>query len=180
MASIKKTMAELERLSPDEYAENNAENGLVVVCDNLRSAFNVGSIFRTGDAFGVSKVLLCGITCPIDNRELQKTALGAERSIPSMYYQNTTDAIQELKQENFIIIALEQTSDAISLSSFSFEKNQKYALVLGNEVEGVADIVLELCDTTIEIPQIGSKHSLNVANASSILIWEYFKQMRLN
>lgn len=171
-------MAELERISPNEYAKNHAENGLVIVCDNLRSAFNVGSIFRTGDAFGISKVLLCGITCPIDNRELQKTALGAECSIPSMYYQNTTDAIQELKKEKFKIIALEQTSDAISLSSFSFAKNQKYALVIGNEVEGVADSVLKLCEQTIEIPQIGSKHSLNVSNASSILIWEFFKQMK--
>jgi tRNA G18 (ribose-2'-O)-methylase SpoU len=178
MASIKKTMAELERLSPIEYAKNYAENGLIIVCDNLRSAFNVGSIFRTGDAFGVSKVLLCGITCPINNRELQKTALGAECSIPSMYYQNTMDAIQELKQEKFKIIALEQTSEAISLSKFSFDRDQKYAIVIGNEVEGVTDSVLELCDLAIEIPQIGSKHSLNVSNASSILIWEFFKQMK--
>lgn len=170
-------MQELERIATDDYAEKHT-HGLVVVLDNVRSAHNVGSIFRTGDGFGVSKLFLCGITCQTDNRELQKTALGAEMSIPSEYATNTIDVITDLKSKGYLILSLEQTKNSIMLSDIKFEKTQKYALVVGNEVEGVSDAIIQASDIVIEIPQVGSKHSLNVSNATSIVFWEYFKSMR--
>lgn len=172
-------MPELERIAADEY-ESKHTNGLVVVLDNVRSAFNVGSIFRTGDGFGVSKVFLCGITCQTDNRELQKTALGAEMSIPSEYVSETMMIIEKLKNEGYQILSLEQTKNSISLSEFQFDFKNKYALVVGNEVEGVSDEVIKASDVVIEIPQVGSKHSLNVSNATSIVFWEYFKMFNQN
>ena len=172
--SVKKTMLELNRLPNEQYAAVHT-NGLVLILDNVRSAFNVGSIFRTGDGFGVSHVYLCGITCQTGNRELQKTALGAEISVPSTYSESTLEVIERLKQEYFIILALEQTKDSHSLANYTFTPQGKYALVLGNEVEGVSEEVLKTCDDCIEIPQIGSKHSLNVANATSIVLWEFYK-----
>jgi 23S rRNA (guanosine2251-2'-O)-methyltransferase len=177
--TIKKTMPELERIAAENYAQKHTQ-GLVIVLDNVRSAFNVGSIFRTGDGFGVTKIYLCGITCQTDNRELQKTALGAEMSIPSEYAANTIDVISDLKTQGYQILSLEQTKNSISLSDFQFELKNKYALVVGNEVEGVSDEVIQTSDIVIEIPQVGSKHSLNVSNATSIVLWELFKSISLN
>jgi 23S rRNA (guanosine2251-2'-O)-methyltransferase len=172
--SIKKSMPELDRIAADAYSDKHTDR-LVVVLDNIRSAFNVGSIFRTGDGFGVSKVYLCGITCQTDNRELQKTALGAEMSIPSEYVSETISIIEKLKTEGYQIVSLEQTKNSISLSDFQFHTQNKYALIVGNEVEGVSDEAIKASDVVIEIPQVGSKHSLNVSNATSIVFWEYFK-----
>lgn len=170
-------MPELNRISIENYADMHC-NGLVLILDNVRSAFNVGSIFRTGDGFGVSFIYLCGITCRIDNRELQKTALGAEISIPSEYVSSTSDAISKLKNDGYTILALEQTKNSQMLNSSYFESKAKYAFILGNEVEGVSDESIALADACIEIPQVGTKHSLNVANAASIMLWEFFKSKR--
>lgn len=169
-------MPELERITATDYAEKHT-NGLVVVLDNVRSAFNVGSIFRTGDGFGVTKIYLCGITCQTDNRELQKTALGAEMSIPSEYSTETIEVIKKLKTQGYQIISLEQTKNSISLLDLKLDKSKNYALVVGNEVEGVSNEAINASDIVIEIPQVGSKHSLNVSNATSIVLWEYFKSM---
>lgn len=175
-SNYKKTMPELDRISAHQYAEIHS-SGLVLILDNIRSAFNVGSIFRTGDGFGVSHIYLCGITCPISNRELQKTALGAEISIPSSSHNDTLEVVEDLLAKNYQIIAIEQTKHSKDLSEMVFDLNQKYAFVLGNEVEGVDESVINKSSLTIEIPQVGSKHSLNVANATSIILWEHFKQM---
>jgi 23S rRNA (guanosine2251-2'-O)-methyltransferase len=177
--SIKKSMPELERINADDYAEKHTD-GLVVVLDNVRSAFNVGSIFRTGDGFGVTKVYLCGITCQTDNRELQKTALGAEMSIPSEYISDTMTIVNELKSKGYTILSLEQTKNSIMLSDYKFNSKNNYALIVGNEVEGVSNEAINASDVVIEIPQVGSKHSLNVSNATSIVFWEYFKNSSQN
>jgi len=176
--SFKKTMPELNRIRHEQYAEKHAD-GLVLVLDNIRSAHNVGSIFRTGDGLGVSTIYLCGITCGTDNRELQKTALGAERSIPSHSVTNTIEIIQALKADGYQILSLEQTHNSTMLGVHLFEPLGKYALVLGNEVEGVSEDVLAMSDKCIEIPQIGAKHSLNVSNAAAIVLWEFFKSRYL-
>ena len=154
-------MPELERITATDYAEKHT-NGLVVVLDNVRSAFNVGSIFRTGDGFGVTKIYLCGITCQTDNRELQKTALGAEMSIPSEYSTETIEVIKKLKTQGYQIISLEQTKNSISLLDLKLDKSKNYALVVGNEVEGVSNEAINASDIVIEITQVCSKHSLNV------------------
>lgn len=170
---LKKSMQELQRLQIDEYSKKYSE-GAILILDNIRSAHNVGSIFRTADCFGIKEIYLCGITSPIDHREVQKTALGAEISVPSTYFNSTIDAIERIK-DTHTIIALEQTKNSILLTEYIFDKSKKYAFILGNEVEGVDENVLNLCHSVIEIPQIGSKHSLNVANTNSIILWEYFK-----
>lgn len=172
--SQKKTMPELNRISAETYAEKH-KSGLVLILDNVRSAFNVGSIFRTGDGLGVSYIYLCGITCQTNNRELQKTALGAEISVPSEYVHSTVEVITKLKTEGYSILALEQTHNSCALRDNFFDRDKSYAIILGNEVEGVSDEAIALADHCIEIPQVGSKHSLNVANAASIVLWEYFK-----
>jgi tRNA G18 (ribose-2'-O)-methylase SpoU len=172
--SQKKTMPELNRISKEEYAIKH-QAGFVLILDNVRSAFNVGSIFRTGDGMGVSFIYLCGITCQTDNRELQKTALGAEMSVPSEYVKSASEAVKILREQGYTILVLEQTHNSILLKNNFFETDKKYAIVLGNEVEGVSDEVIAIADACIEIPQVGSKHSLNVANATSIVLWEYFK-----
>ena len=172
--SQKKTMPELNRISAETYAEKH-KDGLVLILDNIRSAFNVGSIFRTGDGLGVSFIYLCGITCQIDNRELQKTALGAEMSVPSEYVNSTVEVIRKLKDEGYFILALEQTHNSQILIDKLFDSDTKFAIILGNEVEGVSEEVIALANACIEIPQVGSKHSLNVANVASIVLWEYFK-----
>lgn len=170
----KKTMPELNRISQENYKELH-KDGLVLVLENMRSAFNVGSIFRTGDGFGISFIYLCGITCLTDNRELQKTALGAELSVPSAHLETAREAINLLKKEGYTILALEQAHNSHLLYSDYFVKGKKYAIVLGNEVEGVSEETIALADACIEIPQVGAKHSLNVANAASIVLWEFFK-----
>lgn len=172
---LKKSMQELNRLSTKEYKEKH-NAGYVVVLDNVRSAFNVGSIFRSADCFGIAKIYLCGITCKTDNRELQKSALGAEMSVDSEYMESTSSLIDLLVNQGFELIAVEQTKESILLDNFSFENGKKYAFVLGNEVEGVSEEVVARCHKALEIPQIGAKHSLNIANAASIVLWEAFRQ----
>lgn len=173
--TIKKSMTELQRMDVASYQESYSENN-VLILENVRSAYNVGSIFRSADCFGISKIYLCGITCKTDHRELQKTALGAELSVASEYNADIQSVIRLLKEAGYTIIALEQTHESLSLSTYEWSRDGKYAFIFGNEVEGVSEEVLSMSDIHIEIPQIGTKHSLNIANAASILLWEVFRR----
>lgn len=172
-----KAITELNRLSVDEFKKVD-KVPLVVILDNVRSLNNIGSVFRTSDAFLIESILLCGITATPPNAEIHKTALGAEFSVDWKYYEDTKSAIMELKNEGFVICAVEQAESSIMLDNLILDKTKKYAIVLGNEVKGVSQDVVNLCDSCIEIPQFGTKHSLNVSVAAGIVVWEFFKQLR--
>ncbi len=150
---------------------------LVVILDNIRSLNNIGSIFRTSDAFLVEAICLCGITATPPNAEIHKTALGAEDSVDWVFYENTADAVAELKEKEYDIYAVEQAEGSVTPENLVLDKNKKYAIILGNEVKGVAQQIVDTCDYCIEIPQYGTKHSLNVSIAAGIIIWEFFKQL---
>ncbi len=147
---------------------------MVVVLDNVRSLNNVGSFFRTCDAFGVSRLVLCGICGTPPKSEIHKTALGAELTVPWEYVEETVTAVEKLRQVGYIILAVEQTPDAVLLTEFTPDPAANYALVFGNEVDGVAPAVIDRCDGAIEIPQVGSKRSLNVAVCGGAVIWQFF------
>lgn len=151
---------------------------VAVVLDNVRSAQNVGSFFRTADAFGIGHIALCGISATPPNREIHKTALGAEQSVEWSYHPTTLECIENLRQEGYRIIAIEQIEGATMLNNFRAESGERYALVFGNEVDGVDQAVADIVDGAIEIPQVGIKHSLNVSVSAGILMWELFRQMR--
>jgi len=166
-------ITELHRISPEEFKA--AEKiPLVVVLDNVRSLHNVGAVFRTSDAFRVQAVYLCGITAAPPHPEIHKTALGAENTVDWKYFDNVLDAVHELKQQDYTIAAVEQAENSFPPEEL-LEKNRKYAIILGNEVHGVAQEAMNCCDCCIEIPQFGTKHSLNVSVAAGIIIWEVFK-----
>ena len=166
---------ELQRISPEEYKASE-KHPIVIVLDNIRSASNVGSAFRTGDSFRVEAVYLCGITCVPPNKELQKTALGAQLSVPWKYFKETTEALQELKNLGYEIISVEQAENSTMLQDFRVQKDKKYAFVFGNEVNGVADEVIAQSDLCLEIPQYGTKHSFNVSVTCGIILWEAVRQ----
>lgn len=172
---LKRSMSELNRISIEEFKESE-KLPLVVVLDNIRSQHNTGSVFRTADAFRVDGILLCGITATPPNREIQKTALGATESVSWKYHESTVETIKELKSQGYIIIAAEQAVGSITPEEFKPVTGLKYALIFGNEVMGVEDEVMNLCDYCIEIPQTGTKHSLNVSVSAGILLWEIFKK----
>jgi len=151
---------------------------VVIVLDNVRSAQNVGSFFRTADAFGIGRIALCGISATPPNREIHKTALGAEQSVEWSYHPTTLECIESLRQEGYRIIAIEQIEGATMLNNFRAESTERYALVFGNEVDGVDQAVADIVDGAIEIPQVGIKHSLNVSVSAGILMWELFRHMR--
>ena len=161
---------ELGRLTPDEYREKRKESGIVLVLDNVRSAHNVGSAFRTADAFGVDKVYLGGI-CPVPpSPELRKVALGAEEAVPSEHTADVVALVRRLRAEGYTVVAVEQTEHSVKLDEFKPEP-VKYALVFGNEVEGVQQDVVDACDFSLEIPQQGTKHSLNVSVSVGVVLW---------
>ncbi len=169
---------ELKRLTVEDF--KSAEKiPLVVVLDNVRSSNNIGSIFRTSDAFLVKKIYLCGISAQPPDKEIHKTALGAEFSMDWEYFKTTAEALKKLKSEGFTIIAIEQVDESISLSDYAPGISEKIALVFGNEVKGVQQEIVHLCDKTIEIPQFGTKHSFNIAVSAGIVLWELFKKVRL-
>lgn len=172
----KLSMDELHRVSTEEYKQQK-KIPLIVVMDNIRSMNNVGSVFRTCDAFSVKELLLCGITAQPPHKEITKTALGATDSVEWRYFSTTLDAIKDLKSNNYKIYAVEQIDTSISLEHFAVDAGDKIALILGNEVFGVGDEVLPYCDGAIEIPQTGTKHSLNVSIAGGIVIWELYKKL---
>lgn len=163
---------ELGRVSPEEY-RRLPESGIVVVLDNIRSAHNVGSAFRSSDSFKADKVCLCGICAVPPSAEIHKSALGAENSVQWEHYDDTMDAIRELRDNGFTIVSIEQTEKSVSLDKFIPEKGRKYALVFGNEVEGVRQDVVDASDLSIEIPQFGTKHSLNVSVCVGIVLWHF-------
>ena len=173
----KLTNNELGRPTIEEYAERE-KLPIVVVLDNVRSAQNVGSFFRTADAFGIEQIALAGITSTPPNREIHKTALGAELSVAWSYYPTTLECVQKLRKEGYKIIAIEQIEGATMLDEFRAASDTKYALVFGNEVEGVDQAIADIVDGAIEIPQVGTKHSLNVSVSAGVLMWEFFRQLR--
>jgi len=161
---------ELGRVSAQEYKEL-PESGVVVVLDNIRSAHNVGSAFRTADSFKIDKLWLCGICAVPPSAEIHKSALGAEDSVAWEYVADTMEAIGRLKQEGYVIISAEQAVDSVMLDRFSPEKGGRYAVVFGNEVNGVAQDVVDASDVVVEIPQFGTKHSLNVSVSIGVILW---------
>ena len=162
---------ELGRKSIDDY-RNSEKSSFVIVLDNVRSHNNVGSVFRTADAFLTRKIILCGITAKPPHRDIQKTALGATESVEWSYNESATDAIMELKAQDYKIIGIEQAEGSVELQDVKIESGQKYALVFGHEVYGVDQKVLDLCDMCVEIPQFGTKHSFNIAVSAGIVLWE--------
>jgi len=146
---------------------------MVVVLDNVRSLNNIGSAFRTSDAFRVEAVYLCGITAVPPHRDIQKTALGATESVEWKYFESTEEAVMELKSRSFRIIAVEQADKSIDLNEFKIISDQKYAFIFGNEVKGVDDEIVRLADDVVEIPQFGTKHSLNISVSIGIVLWDY-------
>lgn len=168
-------LEELGRIDVETF-KNTQKIPLVIILDNVRSMHNVGAIFRTGDAFLIKKVVLCGITPQPPHREIHKAALGATESVDWIYEQDINVAIENLKKENFNIIGIEQTSDSQMISDFEIKSNEKYALILGNEVDGISDEALPNIDVFLEIPQLGTKHSLNVSVCGGIVIWEFAKK----
>lgn len=169
----------MNRLSREEFKKAD-KLPLVVVLDEVRSLHNVGAVFRTSDAFRVERVLLCGITATPPQAEIHKTALGAEDSVEWTYYKNTSDAVADLRTAGYKIMAVEQCEGSVMLQDLCLEAGQKYAVVLGNEVKGVQQSVVDVCDGCIEIPQFGTKHSLNVSVTAGIIIWEFARMMKLD
>lgn len=167
-------LEELNRLSVEEFKEA-PKTPLVLVLDNVRSMNNVGSAFRTADAFALEKVYLCGITATPPHREIQKTALGAEQAVAWEHAADTAALCKKLKAEGYLVLAVEQAEGSIMLQHFKPAPNQKYALVFGNEVFGVEDTVMELADGCLEIPQYGTKHSLNISVSIGVVVWQLAK-----
>ena len=168
--------SELGRLTVDQYREAK-KSSVVVILDNVRSQYNTGSVFRTADAFAVRKIYLCGITGQPPAREIMKTALGATESVEWSYFKDTCDAIREVRMEGYVIAAVEQVEGSIELGKFLPEKEGKYALVFGHEVNGVDQRVIDCCDLCIEIQQFGTKHSFNIAVSAGIVLWELTKKI---
>ena len=171
------TNAELGRPSIEEFAAME-KMPVTVVLDNVRSAQNVGSFFRTGDAFAIERLMLCGITATPPSREIHKSSLGAEFSVAWNYFATTGECIQQLKNEGYTIIAIEQIAESVMLDKFKPMNGVKYALIFGNEVDGVAQEVVDMCDSAIEIPQLGTKHSLNVSVSGGVVLWKFFESLR--
>ena len=163
--------SELNRIGTEEF-KNSRKSPIVLVLDNIRSQHNIGSAFRSADAFAVEKIVLCGISATPPSAEIRKAALGAEESIEWEYEKETSDAVEKLRSKGYTIIAVEQTENATMLDNFIPQKGERYALVFGNEVNGVAQGVVDMSDLTIEIPQLGTKHSLNVSVSIGVVLWE--------
>jgi tRNA G18 (ribose-2'-O)-methylase SpoU len=166
---------ELGRKSIEEY-RNSEKSSIVIVLDNVRSQSNVGSVFRTADAFLTKKIYLCGITAKPPHRDIQKTALGATESVEWSHHESTLDVVRQLKAEGYKIIGIEQAEGSVALQNIKTEKGEKYALIFGHEVNGVDQNVIDLCDMCVEIPQFGIKHSFNIAVSAGIVLWEMNKK----
>lgn len=173
----KYTVQELNRISPEQFKES-VKIPLVVVLDNVRSLYNVGSVFRTSDAYRVEKIWLCGLTSTPPNAEIHKTALGAEFSVEWSSAADTLEVVKQLQNEGFIVFAVEQVEGSVSLETLQIDPSKKYAVVMGHEVNGVQQLVVDAADACLELPQYGTKHSLNVSVTTGIVIWEFFKQLQ--
>jgi tRNA G18 (ribose-2'-O)-methylase SpoU len=171
--------SELDRKSIEDFKQSE-KTPIILILDDIRSLHNIGSVFRTADAFLIEIIYLCGITATPPNKEIHKTALGATETVAWEHAESVLDVIQKLKTENIQTFAIEQVESAVFLQNFEVESNQKYALVFGNEVFGVAQEAIALCNGAIEIPQLGTKHSLNISVSAGIVVWDLFKKMKWN
>jgi len=171
----------LDELNRPDIEEFKAQDKLpvVVVLDNVRSMHNVGSVFRTADGFALEKVILCGITAQPPHREIEKTALGATQSVDWIHYTDTVQAVDTLRALGYEIVAIEQAENSTMLNTFKPDVNKKYALIFGNEVDGVSDKVMQKIDECIEIPQFGTKHSFNIVISAGIVLWDFFAKLKL-
>ena len=176
MKNRKLRTIEMNRISVEEFREAE-KMPLIVVLDDVRSMYNIGSVFRTSDAFRVERICLCGICSTPPHRDIHKTALGAEESVAWSYHEETADCLQALKQQGYRIYAVEQVDDSMKLDALPERLGERVAVVFGNEVEGVQEELLPLCDGSIEIPQQGTKHSLNISCAAAIVLWELWQRL---
>lgn len=168
---------ELNRITVDEFKKTE-KSKLIVVLDNIRSLHNIGSVFRTSDAFLVEHIYLCGITATPPNKEIHKTALGATESVSWKYFKTTQEAIIELRKNNYKVYAIEQAENSISLLDVKFDSKTPIAFVFGNEVYGVDQIIIDACDACIEVPQLGTKHSFNISVTAGMVLWDYFSKTK--
>ena len=168
--------SELERKSVTDFKEAK-KTPLIIILDDIRSLNNIGSVFRTADAFLIEKIYLCGITATPPNKEIHKTALGATETVTWEHQEDVVSVIENLKKDNVTVYAIEQVENSIFLQNVEVEKDKKYALVFGNEVYGVSQKAVEACNGSIEVPQLGTKHSLNIAVTTGIVVWDLFKKM---
>jgi tRNA G18 (ribose-2'-O)-methylase SpoU len=168
--------SELDRLSTEDFKEEQ-KTPLILILDNIRSLNNIGSVFRTADAFLIKKIYLCGITAQPPHKDIQKTALGATETVQWEYAENTLEVVQRLQQEAIFVAAIEQAEGAIPLHKFSLQPQMEYALVFGNEVKGVQQQVVSACDRVLEIPQYGTKHSLNISVSVGVVVWDMFTKL---
>ena len=169
--------SELDRKSIKDFKQSK-KTPIIVVLDDIRSLHNIGSVFRTADAFLIEKIFLCGITATPPNKEIHKTALGATETVAWEHAKSVLEVIGNLKKDGVTVLAIEQVESAIFLQDFNVEKDKKYALVFGNEVFGVSQEAVAICDGCIEIPQLGTKHSLNISVSAGIVVWDLFKKMK--
>lgn len=170
---------ELDRLDLAQFKEIK-KTPIIVILDNIRSLHNIGSVFRTADAFLIEKIYLCGITAQPPHKDIHKTALGATESVSWEYVENTTELVQILKEQNRVTIAIEQAENATFLNDYTLDATKKYALIFGNEVKGVSQEVVSKCDTVIEIPQYGTKHSLNIAVSAGVVLWDFWSKLQVH
>ena len=175
----KLSVTELGRMDSEEFKNSN-KMPITVILDDVRSLYNVGSVFRTSDAFRVDRIILCGITATPDNSlvEIHKTALGAEESVEWTYSKDCFSIVKELNEKGYVTVAVEQVEDSIKLDNLDFDKDKRYALVFGNEVKGVNQSVVDICSYSLEIPQYGTKHSLNVSVSAGLVLWEFAKNFK--
>ncbi|OBX23860.1 MULTISPECIES: RNA methyltransferase [Bizionia] len=169
--------SELDRLSVDEFKDTK-KTPIIIILDNIRSLNNIGSVFRTADAFLIEKIYLCGITAQPPHKDIHKTALGSTDTVAWEYAENTLDVISKLQSENVQICAIEQAENATMLHNFNPKPDTRYALVFGNEVKGVAQQVVNASDVVLEIPQFGTKHSLNISVSCGVVVWDVFSKLK--
>jgi tRNA G18 (ribose-2'-O)-methylase SpoU len=168
--------SELERKTVDDF-KLAQKTPMILILDDVRSLHNIGSVFRTSDAFLIEKIYLCGITAVPPHKEIHKTALGATETVDWEYAKDVVMVIEKLKTEQISVFAIEQVENSVLLNDFQVDKTSKYALVFGNEVYGVSQKAIEMCDGTIEIPQLGTKHSLNISVSAGIVVWDFFQKL---
>jgi 23S rRNA (guanosine2251-2'-O)-methyltransferase len=173
----KLSLRELKRVSQEDFKKQE-KTPIVLVLDNIRSGLNVGSAFRTADAFALEKIYLCGITAQPPHREILKTAIGATEAMDWAYHTSTTELILQLKKEGIKVVAVEQADQSTMLQDFQIGPNEKIALVFGNEVKGVSDEVMAIVDECIEVPQFGTKHSLNISVCAGVVVWDLFRKIK--
>jgi 23S rRNA (guanosine2251-2'-O)-methyltransferase len=178
MKNRKLKNSELGRISPSEY-KKGAKTPLILILDNVRSLNNIGSVFRTADAFLIEKIYLCGITATPPHKDIQKTALGATDSVDWEYAESTLTVVEGLQKEGVVVAAIEQAENSVSLQDFEVERDTSYALVFGNEVKGVQQEIVSTSDIVIEIPQHGTKHSLNISVSTGVVVWDIYSKLKV-